>query len=93
MPPPYMRFVRRLPLSTFSSTKEQPSEEGSAKELEATVREVALLRNLCMALSACVFQSLSIANWRTMKLQGDAGLAVAVGQSNTLTGRSSASEF
>lgn len=88
LPPPYMKFIRNIPLSFLTSNGKVEKQPSIDDDPEASISyRIALLRNLCMALSACVFQSLSTASWRTTQVQGNAGLAIAVGQSNALTGR------
>ncbi|VUZ52923.1 unnamed protein product [Hymenolepis diminuta] len=86
LPPPYMKFIRNIPLSFLTSNGKVEKQPSVDDDPESSISyRIALLRNLCMALSACVFQSLSTASWRTTQVQGDAGLAIVVGQSNALT--------
>ncbi|VDM24294.1 unnamed protein product [Hydatigera taeniaeformis] len=75
--PPYLRVVRVVPTS---STKDVHS--AAIADVSSVVRHVGLLRNLCMTLSAYVFQCLSTGTWRTCR-QGNAGLAIAVTQSTS----------
>ncbi|KAL5105767.1 DmX-like protein 1 [Taenia crassiceps] len=70
--PPYLRFVRILPTTSTKELQSVATTDGSG-----VVRRVGLLRNLCMALSAYVFQCLSTGTWRACR-QGNAGLAIAL---------------
>nr|CDS22208.1 dmX protein 1 [Echinococcus granulosus] len=73
--PPYLRFIRTLPSCSTKELHSVVMADGSS-----VVRRVGLLRNLCMTLSAYVFQCLSTGTWRASH-QGNAGLAIAVTQS------------
>lgn len=73
--PPYLRFARILPTSSTKELQSVAKEDGNS-----VIRRVGLLRNLCMTLSAYVFQCLSTGTWRACR-QGNAGLAIAVTQS------------
>ncbi|VDO12981.1 unnamed protein product [Rodentolepis nana] len=86
LPPPYTKFILNTPLSFLASDGKVEKQFSVNEYPEASIsHRIALLRNLCMALSACVFQSLSTASWRTDLVQGNAGLAIAIGQSSDLT--------
>ncbi|VDK36475.1 unnamed protein product [Taenia asiatica] len=73
--PPYSRFALIPPTSSTEGLQSVAIADGNS-----VVRRVGLLRNLCMTLSAYVFQCLSTGTWRTCR-QGNAGLAIAVAQS------------
>ncbi|KAL5961440.1 DmX-like protein 2 [Taenia solium] len=73
--PPYLRFARILPTPSTKGLQSVAIADGNS-----VVRRVGLLRNLCMTLSAYVFQCLSTGTWQTCR-QGNAGLAIAVAQS------------
>nr|CDS32903.1 dmX protein 1 [Hymenolepis microstoma] len=86
LPPPYTKFILNTPLSFLAFDGKVERQFSADEDPGASVsHRIALLRNLCIALSTCVFQSLSTASWRTTLVQGNAGLAIVIDQSNALT--------